>query len=59
MIRNMLKPQTRLDQRIPPIAGTIFAIILVIAAVGAILMDGKQPDALIGAYVSILMFVGC
>lgn len=58
MIRNMLKPQTRLDQRFPPIAGTIFAVILVIAAVGAILMDGKQPDALIGAYVGILMFVG-
>ncbi len=41
----------KLDQHIPPIAGTLFAILLVIAILGAILMDGKQPDALIGAWV--------
>lgn len=58
MIRNMLKTQTKIDQRIPPIAGTIFAAIMVVAVVGAILMDGKVSDSLTGAYVGILMLVG-
>jgi regulator of protease activity HflC (stomatin/prohibitin superfamily) len=51
MLRNMIKTQNKLDQRVPPIAGTIFAVLMVIAVLGAVLMDGKQPDALIGAWV--------
>ncbi len=47
----------KLDQRIPPIAGTLFAVMMVIAILGAILMDGKQPDALIGAWVGGWMLV--
>jgi regulator of protease activity HflC (stomatin/prohibitin superfamily) len=42
---------SKIDQRIPPIAGTLFAVMMVIAILGAILMDGRQPDALIGAWV--------
>ncbi len=48
----------KLDQRIPPIAGAIFAVILVVAVVGAILMDGKISDGWIGAYVGTLMLIG-
>ncbi len=39
------------DQHIPPIAGTLFAIFLIIAAAGAILGDGRYPDGVIGAWV--------
>ncbi len=39
------------DQHIPPIAGTLFGIVLVIATVGAILGDGKYPDVVLGAWV--------
>lgn len=48
---------SKIDQRIPPIAGTIFAVILVIAIVGAILMDGKQPEIITGSWVIIWMLV--
>ncbi len=48
----------KLDQRIPPIAGTIFGVLLTIAILGAILMDGKQPDAVIGAWVVGWMLAG-
>ncbi len=48
---------SKLDQRIPPIAGTVFAVLLAVAVVGAILMDGKQPDALIGAWVTIWIVI--
>ncbi len=49
---------SKLDQRIPPIAGTIFGILLTISILGAILMDGKQPDALIGVWVVGWMLIG-
>ncbi|GAB4485889.1 MAG: slipin family protein [Anaerolineales bacterium] len=48
---------SKLDQRIPPIAAIIFAVLLAVAVVGAILMDGKQPDALIGAWVTIWIVI--
>jgi regulator of protease activity HflC (stomatin/prohibitin superfamily) len=56
-----LKLNTRLatpDQRIPPIAGTLFAIFVVAAIFGALLMDGKVADGLIGAYVLVLLLIG-
>jgi regulator of protease activity HflC (stomatin/prohibitin superfamily) len=58
MLRTMLQKQEQINQRIPPIAGTIFAVIMLIAAVGAILMDGTQPDALIGGWVIGWMLIG-
>ncbi len=58
MLRNALQPQTKTDQRIPPIAGTLFAVFLVIATVGAIVMDGRQPDWLIGGWVIFWMLIG-
>lgn len=48
----------KLDQRISPIAGTIFGLFLTIAILGAIFMDGKQSDALIGAWVVGWMLIG-
>ncbi len=47
-----------LDQRISPIAGTIFGVFLVAAILGAVLMDGKVADGLIGAYVLGLTMIG-
>jgi regulator of protease activity HflC (stomatin/prohibitin superfamily) len=48
----------KIDQRIPPIAGTIFAIFLIAAILGAILMDGKVAEGWIGAYVLGLTLIG-
>ena len=48
----------KVDQRIPPIAGTIFGVFLTISILGAILMDGQQPDALIGGWVVGWMLIG-
>lgn len=58
MFRNALQTQAKLDQRIPPIAGTLFAVLMVVATVGAILMDGRQPDWLIGGWVVFWMLIG-
>lgn len=41
----------KVDQHIPPIAGALFGVFLVAGTLGAILMDGKVGDALIGIYV--------
>lgn len=58
MLRNALFVQNKINQRIPPIAGTIFAVMLAVAILGAILMDGKQPDALAGGWVVGWMLIG-
>jgi regulator of protease activity HflC (stomatin/prohibitin superfamily) len=58
MLRAALQAQTKLNQRIPPIAGTIFGLFLTVAIIGALLMDGKQPEALIGGWVVGWSFVG-
>jgi len=39
------------DQHITPIAGTLFAVFLIIAIAGAILGDGRYPDGVLGAWV--------
>jgi regulator of protease activity HflC (stomatin/prohibitin superfamily) len=46
------------DQHIPPIAGTLFAVFLVIAILGAILGESRYPDGLLGAWVLGWLFVG-
>ena len=43
------------ESHIPSIAWTIFGILLVIAILGALLMDGSVPDLWIGIYVTILL----
>jgi regulator of protease activity HflC (stomatin/prohibitin superfamily) len=58
MIRNLLQNQEKINQRIPPIAGTIFLIIIIIASVGAVLMEGTQPEPVIGGWVISWTLVG-
>jgi regulator of protease activity HflC (stomatin/prohibitin superfamily) len=57
MIKNLIKTQQP-DQHIPPIAGTVFAIFMVVAILGAITMDGKVNDSIIGTYVLGLTLIG-
>lgn len=39
------------DQHISPVAGALFGVFLFIAIIGAIMADGRFPDALLGAWV--------
>jgi regulator of protease activity HflC (stomatin/prohibitin superfamily) len=49
---------TKPDQRISPIAGTIFGVCMVAAILGAAMLDGKVAEGLIGAYVVGLTLIG-
>jgi regulator of protease activity HflC (stomatin/prohibitin superfamily) len=49
---------TKPDQHIPPIAGTLFGIVLAAGVIGAVLMDGNMPDGWIGAYVTATTVIG-
>ena len=49
---------TKIDQHIPPIAGTVFGFFLLISALGAIIGDGKYSEAVIGSWVIIWMLIG-
>lgn len=46
------------DQHIPPIAGTLFGVLLLAAMLGAILGEGRYSDAAIGGWVVGWMSVG-
>jgi len=46
------------DQHIPPIAGTLFSVFLVVAIAGAILGDGHYPDGQIGAWAIGWLMIG-
>ncbi|MCA1899175.1 MAG: slipin family protein [Chloroflexi bacterium] len=49
----------RENQRIPPIAGSVFSVFLLIAILGAIIGDAMQfPDALTGGWVVLWTFAG-
>ena len=52
--KNTTKKQKE-DSHIPSIAWTIFGILLIIAILGALLMDGSVPDLWIGIYVTVLL----
>ena len=49
---------TKVEVRITPISGTIFAVFLIAAILGAIQMDGKIPDNWIGVYVVGMALIG-
>lgn len=51
LLTKTILTNAKIDQRIPPIAGTLFSLALVFAILGAVIMDGKQSDALIGGWV--------
>ena len=48
----------KVDLHISGVAGMVFAIVLIAAVVGALLMDGKVADWLIGTYVLGLTLIG-
>ena len=52
------KKQRKEDQHISGVAGTIFGILLVIAVLGALWLDGRVPDVWIGLFVVLLVLVG-
>jgi regulator of protease activity HflC (stomatin/prohibitin superfamily) len=57
-IKNVIqKKQGKEDLHISSVAGTLFGILLVAAATGALVMDGRVPDVLIGMYVVGVMLV--
>jgi regulator of protease activity HflC (stomatin/prohibitin superfamily) len=57
-MKNIQKKQKKDDQHISGIAGTIFGIFLVIAILGAVLMDGRVPDLWIGLFVGATTLIG-
>lgn len=58
-IKNIIQKKNPMeDLHISSVAGTVFAILLVIAVAGALFMDGRVPDAWIGTYVIGLTLVG-
>lgn len=57
--RNTKKEKSeKMDPHIPPIAGTIFGVLLLIAILGAIYGDGLYPDETIGTWVIIWTLLG-
>ena len=59
VIKNIMqKKPGKDDQHISGIAGTAFGIILVIAVLGALMMDGRVPDLWIGVFVAGLTVLG-
>lgn len=46
------------DVHIPPIAGTLFGMCLVIATLGAVVGDGKSSDAVLGTWVAVWTLIG-
>ena len=48
----------KIDPHISGVAGTVFAIVLVAAVIGALVMDGKAADWVIGTYVLGLTLIG-
>ncbi|MBL8080595.1 MAG: slipin family protein [Anaerolineales bacterium] len=46
------------DQHIPPIAGLLFGLFMILGIVGAIVGDGRFQDAIIGTWVIVCTLVG-
>jgi regulator of protease activity HflC (stomatin/prohibitin superfamily) len=58
-IRNIIQKKTPKDDlHISSVAGTLFAILLAAAVLGALLMDGRVADVWIGTYVVGLTLIG-
>jgi regulator of protease activity HflC (stomatin/prohibitin superfamily) len=49
--------KTKKNEHISPIAGAIFGVLIIIAILGAIFMDGKVADGWIGVYVLSLLLI--
>jgi regulator of protease activity HflC (stomatin/prohibitin superfamily) len=58
-IKNVLQRKSERDnQHISAVAGTVFSIFVALTILGAVLMDGRVPDAGIGLFVVAMMLVG-
>ncbi len=55
--KEIIKAQ-KIDPHISGVAGTVFALVLIAAVIGALLMDGKVADWIIGTYVLSLTLIG-
>lgn len=58
LLTKTILTNAKIDQRIPPIAGTLFSLALVFAILGAVIMDGKQSDTLVGGWVVAWTMIG-
>ena len=59
LIKNILQRKSVTEnQHVSAVAGTIFGVFVVLTTLGAVLMDSRAPDALIGSFVAIMMLVG-
>ena len=56
--KNNQKKQKKDDQHISGIAATLFGMSLLVAILGAILMDGRVPDLVIGLFVAGMTLIG-
>ena len=45
------------DMHIPPIAGTLFAIFLIVTVLGAVFFEGRVSDTVLGAWVVVWMLI--
>jgi regulator of protease activity HflC (stomatin/prohibitin superfamily) len=57
LLKSMIQSNSS-NQRIPPIAGTIFAVFLLVAVLGAVLGDGKYSDTLLGGWALVWTLIG-
>ena len=57
-LQKELTKTLKVDLHISGVAGMVFAVVLIAAGVGALLMDGKVGDWLIGTYVLGLTLIG-
>ncbi len=59
-LKNIIQRKTvvKADQHIAPIAAMLFAILLIVAGLGAIFMSSRVPDGLIGSWVIVWLLIG-
>jgi regulator of protease activity HflC (stomatin/prohibitin superfamily) len=56
--KNMQKKQKKDEHHISSVGATVFGIFIILAALGAVLMDGRVSDLAIGLYVAGMTLVG-
>jgi regulator of protease activity HflC (stomatin/prohibitin superfamily) len=53
-----VKKNQQPDPHIPPVAGMIFGVLMLIAVLGAVIGDGKYSDAVLGSWVTVWTLIG-
>ena len=57
-MKKLMGKSSQVDMHISPIAGTLFAVALLVAILGAIPSDRQLPDSLVGAWVTVWTLIG-